>query len=496
MTVSPVERFVAMIRDETGNVVPPARHPFLAEVLDRRVAAAGTSGFSSADAYLDALGEGRLPDEWDRLVPMITIKESYFFRAPQQFAAIEERVLPHLLRQRAGSRRLRLWCAASARGEEAGTLALILAGSGLLGGWDWRILATDLDSEALETARRGLYGERSVAHVPPALLERWFRRRGKLYELSAALRRRIDYRPANLVRPFAAIAGAAPFDLVLLRNVLIYFRRPVQRRVVNAVADLLAPDGSLFLGASETLWQIQDRLAAFDLGTCYCYRHRPEGSDRALFPFPGLGPADLAAGAGAAPGTPPARRPPPPSAPRERPAAGAEEAGRGEATRRPAPPPAPPEPPGRPAAAAPEPRLLHSDPCGTRERLAAAARRLVGNDLVAAERELAEVLASEPSEPAAHALDGFLHDLLGEADAAITSYRAALYLDPALYQVRLLLADLLARRGQRERAAHQYREVLAALEAGRGRALVAIEELPLPDHRGAERRCRLALRGA
>ncbi|HEX6201799.1 MAG TPA: hypothetical protein VF100_02275, partial [Thermoanaerobaculia bacterium] len=153
---------------------------------------------------------------------------------------------------------------------------------------------------------------------------------------------------------------------------------------------------------------------------------------------------------------------------------------------------------GGPAAAAEAaaPRLLHADPCGTQERLAAAARRLVANDLVAAGRELAEVLASEPSEPAAHALDGFLHDLLGEVDDAITSYRAALYLDPALYQVRLLLADLLGRRGQRDRAAHQYREVLAAVEAGRCRALVALDELPLPDPDGAERRCRLALRGA
>ncbi|HEX2164221.1 MAG TPA: hypothetical protein VHM02_09750, partial [Thermoanaerobaculia bacterium] len=151
-------------------------------------------------------------------------------------------------------------------------------------------------------------------------------------------------------------------------------------------------------------------------------------------------------------------------------------------------PPRPPEPP--------PPRLLHADPCGTQERLAAAARRLVGNDLAAAARELAAVLESEPSEPAAHALDGFLHDLSGDLDEAITSYRAALYLDPALYQVRLLLADLLARRGQRDRAAHQYREVLAALEAGRHRALVVLDELPLPDRHGAERRCRLALRSA
>jgi chemotaxis protein methyltransferase CheR len=526
VTLSHVERFVGLIRDETGNVVPPARQPFLAGVLARRAAASGLDGgaFSTVDAYLDALGEGRLPGEWDRLVPMITIKESYFFRAPQQFAAIAERVLPRLVHERQGSRRLRVWCAASARGEEAGTLALILAGSDLLAGWDWRILATDLDAEALEAARRGLYGERSVAHVPPALLERWFRRRGKLYELSAALRRRIDYRQVNLVRPFSALADAAPFDLVLLRNVLIYFRRPVQRRVVAAAGDLLAPDGSLFLGASETLWQIQDRLAAFDLGTCYCYRHRPAGSDRALHPFPGMAPGELAVAAITRTATPPFAGAAPraggaaPAAGRAAPtsgdsmssngatqsaaAAGASSASAGAAAAASASsapagaagaagPAAPLEP-----AAPPEPRLLHADPCGTQERLAAAARWLVANDLAAAERELAQVLASEPSEPAAHALDGFLHDLLGEADAAITSYRAALYLDPALYQVRLLLADLLGRRGQRERAAHQYREILTSLAAGRGRALVAIDELPLPDPQGAERRCRAALRGA
>lgn len=516
MTLSPVERFVGMIRDETGNVVPPARQPFLAGVMARRAAASGLDGgaFSTVDAYLDALGEGRLAGEWDRLVPMITIKESYFFRAPQQFAAIAERVLPRLVHERQGSRRLRVWCAASARGEEAGTLALILAGSDLLAGWDWRILATDLDAEALEAARRGLYGERSVAHVPPALLERWFRRRGKLYELSAALRRRIDYRQVNLVRPLAALADAAPFDLVLLRNVLIYFRRPVQRRVVAAAGDLLAPDGSLFLGASETLWQIQDRLAAFDLGTCYCYRHRPAGSDRALHPFPGMAPGELAVAAITRTATPPPAGAAPraagaaPVAGRTVPAAGDATPSAGAAPFAAPSPGAAGAPPaagassapaagaGTGPAAPPEPRLLHADPCGTQERLAAAARRLVANDLAAAERELAQVLASEPSEPAAHALDGFLHDLLGEADAAITSYRAALYLDPTLYQVRLLLADLLGRRGQRERAAHQYREILTSLAAGRGRALVAIDELPLPDPQGAERRCRVALRGA
>ncbi|HUO86463.1 MAG TPA: CheR family methyltransferase, partial [Thermoanaerobaculia bacterium] len=474
-----VERFVALIREETGNLVPAARQPFLAGLLDRRAA---TAGLAPA-AYLEALAEGRLAGEWDRLVPMVTIKESYFYRAPQQFVAIEERLLPDLVHRRAADRRLRIWCAATARGEEAGTLALLLAESPALAGWDWRILATDLDLEALAAARRGLYGERSVAHVPPVLLERWFRRRGKLYELSPTLRRQIDYRPVNLTRPFDDLAAAGPFDLVLLRNVLIYFGRPMQRRVLAAAAELLAPDGALLLGASETLWQMQDRLAAFDLGSCFCYRHRPAGSDEPLNRLPAGDPPRRRAGGAVSPRAPRQVA----AQPRGRPAS----ADRPPPTRRRARPPASVEP----VAEASPPRLLHADPCGTQERLAAAARLLVADDLAAAAGELAAVLASEPSEPAAHALEGFLADLERRSDEAIRSYRAALYLDPALYQVRLLLADLLGRRGHQERAAHQYREVLALIASGRHRALVALDELPLPDREGAERRCRLALGG-
>src|SRR4029078_12682475 len=129
---------------------------------------------------------------------------------------------------RAGSRHLRIWSAACARGEEPATLAMLLAEEPSLSGWNWTIVATDLDEEALAGARLGLYGERAVAQVPPPLLERWFSRRGKLYELDAGLRSRIDYRRLNLAQaPYALPLDS--FDLVLLRNVLIYFRRPLQR---------------------------------------------------------------------------------------------------------------------------------------------------------------------------------------------------------------------------------------------------------------------------
>ncbi len=108
---------------------------------------------------------------------------------------------------------------------------------------------------------------------------------------------------------------------------------------------------------------------------------------------------------------------------------------------------------------------------------------------------MSELLAAIPSEPAAHALSGFLHDLSGRRDEAVTAYRAALYLDPALFQPRLLLADCLLRLGHRELAEKQFREVLTLVTSGRERSLAGLGALPLPDRERALRRCRQALQG-
>ncbi len=488
-TVAVVAALAELVRGRTGNLVPPARFGFLAEVAQRRARAAGLRGPAE---YVRALGAGALPAEWESLIPLVTIKESYFFRAPQQFAAIERQVMPRLLRARAATRRLRIWSAACARGEEPATLAMVLAGMPELAGWDWRILATDLDAEALAGARRGLYGERAVALAPPPLLARHCVRRGKLFELAPELLGRIDYRPLNLAAPPFDLPDAE-YDLILMRNVLIYFTRDLQSQVMAQVAARLGRKGVLFLGASETLWQIQDDLEAVDLDSCYCYRHRrarPGGSAEPAAGEAGKGmpgpddhrPAHEAAARGAAEG-----RPRPRVGPSGRPGAHAK--------------PAPPAPPGAAVGAASSPPGAGAEPAGGAARqgasapeiLLAAARDLAENRLAAARRAVDEALAADPSEPAGHLLDGFLHDLGGRAEEAAACYRAALYLDPSLFQARILLADCLLRLGQRGRAAHQYREVLAALESGRDRPVGLLDGLPLPDRDRALRRCRQAL---
>ncbi|HET9211057.1 MAG TPA: CheR family methyltransferase [Thermoanaerobaculia bacterium] len=464
---SALQQLVVLIREATGNVIPAARLGFLEEVAQRRAQVTVRGGL---EEYVRALAAHQIEGEWGTLVSLVTIKESYFFRAPQQFEVIVRQVIPALTRARAGTRHLRIWSAACARGEEPATLAMLLAEEPSLSGWTWTVVATDLDEEALAGARLGLYGERAVAQVPPPMLERWFRRRGKLFEFDPGLRSRISYQTMNLAHaPFAL--PFAECDLVLMRNVLIYFRRPLQRWVVAQVARLLSPEGYLFLGASETLWQIQDELESVDLGPCFAYRHRK------AVPVPEP-----------APSPPPKRahrRPaPPPEPPAEEPPRWSDQNPRDWSVSRAATAIAPaPEPPAAPA-------------WGVQERLLAAARDLSENRIEEARGILDTILAGDPSDPAAHALAGFLHDLCGRTEEAVGAYRAALYLDPALFQPRVLLADCLLRLGRRDLAEHQFREVLTLLTSAREKALGLFEGLPLPDRDRAQRRCRQVLKGA
>ncbi len=437
---APVAELAALIEEASGNVIPSGHYPFLAETARRRAAALRLDGVG---AYVTALGRGELTGEWSRLLPHVTVKESFLFRHPQQFAALASTIVPWLAAARADRRSLTVWSAGCARGEEPATLAIVLAEAAELAGWEWRILATDVDEEALAAASSGCFGARAVSCVPAELRARYLVARGDGYELRPALARRIEYRALNLVRAPVGLPSAA-FDLVFLRNVLIYFRAEVQRLVAAAVAGVLAPHGRLFLGPAETLWQVSADLEPIDLGDCFCYAHageRPARANAAAMrtPAAGLSPP---AGATLAP------------------------------------------PLGEPAESE-----------GTRERLAAAARLLAAGRLDEAAAQVGTARLADPSDPGVHALEGFLHDVSGRAQLAVAAYRAALFLDAGLFQVRLLLADALRRLGHERRAETEYREVLAALVAGRAEEVEALAGLGWPDRSAASRRAREALHG-
>jgi chemotaxis protein methyltransferase CheR len=465
-----LDRIAALVEEVSGIVFPHGQLGFLRDLMARRAAQTGLPSFA---AYLALLERGQLEDEWRHLLPAITVKESFLFRVPEQFRALREELLPRLAEARGGAP-LRLWSAGCANGEEPATLAVVLAESGLpLSGW--RILATDVDERALQVAQAGVFSQRAVSQVPPDLLERWFEHRGDRWILAPELRAQIDFRRVNLVRePFPELGGK--FDVILLRNVLIYFRPESQSRVVGAVADSLAADGYLFLGHSESLWQLTDRLGAVDLGGCFVYRHQVPASgagESARAPSPrrtsdrrGRDAASIGRPAGT--GTEGGRA-------GERRVSGV---GRTTVPKRGAPVAVPAAPP--PGGDATPPTLE------------AAAAALRSNRVDTAATLVAARLTAAPEDPGAHALQGLVHDLRQDADAAMTSYRAALFLAPGLYQIRLLLADALRRAGWAERARAEYRRVLGELETG-GVELPALAAFLVPDRTTAAARCRAAL---
>lgn len=481
----PVADLAALIERVSGNVILPGHYPFLAETAKRRAVSLRLAG---VPAYVRALALGDLPGEWSCLLPHVTIKESFLFRHPQHFAALASTVLPRLAAAHAGRHVLRVWSAGCARGEEPTTLAIVLAECSDVADRGWRILATDVDEEALAAARTGVFGERAVSQVPAHLRERYFVERGDSFEVSPEIARRIEYRVLNLVHePLPVEPGS--FDVVFLRNVLIYFRPDSQRRVAAAIARTLTPNGVLFLGPAETLWQISGELEPVDLEDCFCYRHATVSATAPGVRAPGSGVrGELAAQESwrrarprevASPSTPEATAQPQERAPAARDvhmAAGNAEPPEGVA----------------PVSGARSPQLGFT---GTQERLAAAVRSLTEDRIDRAAELLDQALLADPSDPATHAFEGFLHDVSGRTQMAVASYRATLFLDPGLFQVRLLLADALRRLGNEQRAALEYREVMATLAARRGHPVEALAKLPLPDGEQALQRCREALQG-
>jgi chemotaxis protein methyltransferase CheR len=442
-----IAELAQLIEDVSGNMLPEREHHRLAELAAERVKATGQRDL---DTYVRLLRLDLNGAEWRHLLSSITINESFLFRAPQQFRAVAEAVIPELASSRLGGRSLRIWSTGCARGEEAATLAIICAESQHLTGWSWQILATDVDQAALEEAKRGRFGQRAVAKVPADLLEKYFIPRGDEFQLSPELQERIEFRPHNLI---GSCFGLAPgsFDLVFLRNVLIYFRHEAQRRVVAAVAEVLVDDGYLFLGPSESLWQLSSELSAVDLGDCFCYRHT-----RAVPEHPSS----------------PARAEPPPVVVEQTVQT---------------PVPARPEQIPKPDHEAVTPPLR-------RRILIPIVEALVQSNVEHAQELIREATVLFPESPSLRALEGLALDVQQLTDSALKAYRACLYLDPTLFQVRYLLARCMERLGWQDRAQREYREVLATLASQQARNLEDWAVLGVPSRAQVEVGCARALR--
>jgi chemotaxis protein methyltransferase CheR len=214
-----------------------------------------------------------------RIVDAMTNNETSFFRDRLPFERLKREWLPDLMARRAETRRLRIWSAACSTGQEPYSIAMALAEMGeALAGWSVEILATDISERALATARRGVYSQFEAQRgLSTQRLLRNFDQREGLWRIRDELRTNISFRKLNLLEGFR---GEKPFDIVFCRNVLMYFEPQVKRDVLARLADAIAEDGRLVLGAAETIGDADPRFTPVAPDGCSRRRRRPAAADQ------------------------------------------------------------------------------------------------------------------------------------------------------------------------------------------------------------------------
>ncbi|WP_431858366.1 CheR family methyltransferase [Azospirillum sp.] len=251
-----------MIHQLAGISLAPHKVEMVYSRLARRLRELRLPDF---DAYCALLESDEGTREVNFLVNALTTNLTSFFRESHHFDHLRDTVLPEIrARQADQSRpRLRIWSAGCSSGPEPYTIAMVLASAMTdLRRWDARILATDIDTNMVETARRGVYAADSAQSIPASLRERFTRRiRGEDGEprivMEDEVKRLITFKPLNLLESWPM---KGPFDAIFCRNVLIYFDRVGRTQVIESFARMLAPQGFLYLGHSESLYGVSSNF--------------------------------------------------------------------------------------------------------------------------------------------------------------------------------------------------------------------------------------------
>lgn len=415
----------ALIASRLGLDFPDGRQADLQRGLVRTQT---SSHLSTPENYLAWLAS--LPDtspELMRLAGYLTVGETYFFRDRALFEALEQHVLPSLIaaRRSDGILRLRLWSAGCATGEEPYSLAILL--DRLLpdhSDWALTILATDINPDALEGARRGLYRDWSFRENPRWIRDRYFHPRGReMYEVAPTIRQMVTFAPLNLAGDgYPSVAtNTTGMDLILCRNVLMYFTHQAQRATVARLRRALVSDGWLAVSPAEGSAELFRPLVPVNLSGTVLYRKEPTPAaplpaawqaeavlPDSLEPFPVVyTPDDL-------------RIPPLPIK----------------------------SPSEQQVGAAPDTAAdLHAGPSDL-ER----ARALADQGKLEEARQLCEAaLARDQLDPETHFLFAAICQERGEIPAALEALRRAIYLAPDFAPAHFLLGSLLLREGRRRR---------------------------------------------
>ncbi|WP_122818429.1 CheR family methyltransferase [Nocardioides pantholopis] len=260
--------FVAGVVHAESAIVLPAGKEYLVE--SRLLALARAAGHHEVDAYVADLERRPHPAAIRAVVEALTTNETSWFRDGEPFRTLEDLVLPQLAAKRTGP--IRIWSGACSSGQEPYSISMVAEDLPVLAGRRVEIVASDLSEEMVARARLGEYSQLEVNRgLPATTLVRHFERAGLSWRIHPQLQERVSFRSLNLVRPFPPLGR---FDVVFLRNVLIYFDVATKRDILRRVSQVLAPDGYLFLGAAEMTMGVDDAWERVPAGRSSIYRPR------------------------------------------------------------------------------------------------------------------------------------------------------------------------------------------------------------------------------
>lgn len=269
-------RFQAFFHRATGIFFEESKRYFVDRRLVERILATRSADFA---AYFHLLRNEPDGAELQRLVNVMTVNETYFFREDHQFHTLISGILPELVARKPAGEPIRIWCIPSSTGEELYSLAIHL-----LEFWpdadrhEIEIVGSDIDTDVLAMARAGRYGQRSLARVPQVLLAKYFRRETPdSWRIIPELRGSIEFTRVNLVDPLQT-RGYRDFDVVFCRNLLIYFDDASRRAAADAIYGALRPGGFICLGHSESMSRISAQFRARRFGDVIVHQKPASGT--------------------------------------------------------------------------------------------------------------------------------------------------------------------------------------------------------------------------
>jgi chemotaxis protein methyltransferase CheR len=263
--------YVRILAKEKAAIVIESAKDYLIE--SRLEPVARREGFASTQDFIRSMRENKGPLRLhDATIDALTTNETLFFRDHHPFDALRQTLLPELIATRARYKKLRIWSAACSTGQEPYSIAMLLADKfPELDTWDVRIIATDLSDTVLEQARSGNFSKFEINRgLPAPMLVKFFEQHEQRWVIRESLRKKIEFRKLNLAEEFPILPQ---FDLVFLRNVMIYFDLKTKQQILTNVRKVLAPDGYLALGSSETPLTITGDLKSIPVGRTAFYQY-------------------------------------------------------------------------------------------------------------------------------------------------------------------------------------------------------------------------------